>query len=127
MRRALLLAIALPFFACIHAAPTPQLTRKGGDHGLFVGHTSTGVVVVAATHYNAMNGLAVMAGDIEGTDVDDGSSMLCRREQVTGSHYPQWICRYKEDEARISQANRDKARAFLQSLPQACTDGCVSH
>jgi hypothetical protein len=102
------------------------LRRKGSDRGLFVGHTTSGVVVVAAKHYDAMNGLAVISSDIEGTDVDDGSSLLCRREEVTGSHYPQWICRYKEEHARVSQESRAKARMFFQSMNQACTDNCVN-
>jgi hypothetical protein len=126
MARPVLLGILLPLLACTHAKTNPQLARKGGDRGLFVGHTNTGVVVVAAKHYDAMNGLAVMADDIEGTDTTDGSTLLCRREVMTGSHFPQWICRYKEDQARISEADRTKARMFLQSLNNTCTDGCTN-
>ncbi len=127
MRRAALPGILLLLvLACAHEK-TPQLVRKGGDKPLFVGHTNNGMVVVAANHANAMNGLAVMSQDIEGTDVDDGSILLCRREVITGSHYPQWICRYKEDQALIDEKDRAKARMFLQSLNQTCTDNCGTH
>jgi len=128
MRRVLLLAIVLPLFSCTHAKSqtAPELARKGGDRGLFVGHTSNGVVVVAAKHYDAMNGLAVLSEEIEGTNTEDGGQLLCRREMITGSHYPTWLCRYKEDDARISEENRNKARMFLQSINQTCTDGCVN-
>jgi hypothetical protein len=125
MRSAALLGIMLPVIACAHESAKPELTRKGTDRSLFVGHTNTGVMVVAAKHYDAMNGLAVLSGDIEGTNVDDGSTMLCRREVITGSHFPQWICRPQEDHARISEADRTRARMFLQSLNNTCTDGCA--
>ena len=123
MRRALLLAVVLPFLACTHAKPSPQLVRTGGDRGLFVGHTNSGVVVVAAKHYDAMNGLAVMSDELEGTNVDDGSQLLCRREIVTGSHYPTWLCRYKDEQARISEQDRQNARMFFQSMNRSCTEG----
>ena len=129
MRRSVLLGILFPaLFACAQQKPTPQqLARKGGDKPLFVGHTNNGTVVVAAKHTDAMNGLAVLAQDVEGTDVDDGSEMLCRREVVTGSHYPQWICRYKEEQSRVDENDRTKARMFLQGLNQTCTDNCGTH
>jgi hypothetical protein len=126
MPRNLLLLTVVPLLACSHASNGPQLSRKGGDRGLFVGHTTNGTVVVAAKHYDAMNGMAVLADDIEGTNVDDGSTLLCRREMVTGSHYPQWICRQKEDQERVSEADRAKARMFFQSMNQACTDNCAN-
>ena len=125
MRNALLLASVISFVACAHAKEKPELSRKGEDQGLFVGHTNTGVLVVAAKHYDAMNGLAVLAGDVEAKDYDEASRMICRREVVTGSHYPQWICRHEEDHARISEMDRNKARMLLQSIPQNCSD-CVS-
>ncbi|HUJ26333.1 MAG TPA: hypothetical protein VLW85_09960 [Myxococcales bacterium] len=66
--------------------------------GMFVGHTDEGEVVVAASHYDAMNGLAVMDTDLGLEKRKDGSgAMLCRREVPTGSHVPHWMCRYTED------------------------------
>jgi hypothetical protein len=126
MPRSVLLLVLAPLLACAHPATSPQLRRKGEAHGLFVGHTQSGTVVVAAKHFDAMNGLAVLSSDIEATDVDDGRQMLCRREEVTGSHYPQWICRYREDQQRLSEADREKARMFFQSANHTCTDTCVN-
>ena len=72
--------------------------------GLFVGHSTSGDLVVAATHYDAMVGLATTADEL-GLPTRNGSSgeMLCQREMLTGSHLPLWTCRYKED---IEQARR---------------------
>jgi hypothetical protein len=128
MRRAILLGTLLPFIlACAHEKQTAQLARKGGDRPLFVGHTNGGMVVVAAKHADAMNGMAVLAQDIEGVDVEDGSILLCKREVITGSHYPQWICRYKDEQSKVDENDRNKARMFLQSLNQTCTDNCGTH
>ncbi|HYY52964.1 MAG TPA: hypothetical protein VE755_08835 [Myxococcales bacterium] len=122
MRYALLLASLISFGACTHAKEKPDLTRKGEDRGLYVGHTNTGVLVVAARHYDAMNGLAVLAGDVDAADYDEAATMLCRREVVTGSHYPQWICRHEKDHERISEMDRNRARMLLQAMPQQCGD-----
>jgi hypothetical protein len=72
--------------------------------GLFMGHSMQGDLVVAATHYDAMVGLATTADEL-GLPMRKGSSgaMLCQREMLTGTHLPQWTCRYKED---IDQARR---------------------
>jgi hypothetical protein len=123
MSRAALLGILLPLFACMHSKPTQALSRKGGDRALFVGHTPNGDMVVAAQHYDAMNGLAVTADEIDATSAEDGTQLLCRREVVTGSHYPQWLCRYKEEQERLSDSDRRKARAFLQEgRNNTCTE-----
>lgn len=75
---------------------------------LFVGHSQEGKVVVAATHGDAMSGLAVTDTDL-GLASGKGNSqdMRCVREMVTGTHVPTWICRYKaeEDEARLQMLN----------------------
>jgi hypothetical protein len=125
MRFAALLGILLSLGACTHTKEDARLARKGDDAGLFVGHTNSGVLVVAARHIDAMNGLAVLAGDVEARDYDEASLMFCRREVVTGSHFPQWICRPQEAHARASEADRARARMFLQSMPQNCSD-CVN-
>jgi hypothetical protein len=71
---------------------------------LFVGHTQSGEVVVAATHYDAMSGLATTDVDL-GLEArkDAGGAMLCAREMTTGSHYPRWICRYKDDVVAVRE------------------------
>jgi hypothetical protein len=69
-----------------------------------MGHSAGGDLVVAATHYDAMVGLATTADEM-GLPMRKGSNgeMLCQREMLTGSHLPTWTCRYKED---IDQARR---------------------
>src|SRR5256885_933300 len=60
MLRATLLGILVSLlFACTHTNKSNTLQRKGGDRALFVGHTPDGQMVVAAQHYDAMNGLAI--------------------------------------------------------------------
>ncbi len=72
--------------------------------GLFVGHSETGEVVVAATHYDAMNGVAVLDTDLGLEARKDGvGAMMCRRELPTGTHVPHWLCRYVEDAAHERQ------------------------
>jgi len=72
------------------------LTEK--SPGLFVGHSQDGDVVIAASHYDAMNGLAVVDTDLGLPSRKDGSgAMICRREMPTGTHVPHWFCRYTED------------------------------
>ena len=76
--------------------------------GLFMGHSVSGDVVIAATHYDAMVGLATTADEL-GLPMRKGSSgeMLCAREMLTGSHLPTWTCRYREDMEQSRRAARD--------------------
>src|SRR5215475_735989 len=78
------------------------------DSGLFVGHSTNGDVVIAATHYGAMAGMATTAQELglPGSKDKDGQ-MLCSREIVTGTHVPRWICRYQEDVRRERELTRD--------------------
>lgn len=82
-----------------------ELTEKG--HGLFVGHTDNGDVVVAASHYNAMNGLAVLDTDLGVPAAQSAGMMLCQRRVVTGSHMPHWLCMYQDDIDRERQRTTD--------------------
>src|SRR3954462_4355979 len=100
--------------ACTHTNKSNALQRKGGDRALFVGHTPDGQMVVAAHHYDAMNGLAITSDEIDAASTEDGTQLACRREVVTGSHYPQWFCRYKEDHERQADAGRQGGRDFLR-------------
>ena len=86
-----------------NSAPTVLVTEANSP-GLFIGHSQSGDVVVAASHYDAMHGLAVTATDL-GLNPRQGSSgqMLCERDLITGTHVPRWICRYKEDVERQRQ------------------------
>jgi hypothetical protein len=104
--------VALPALLCLTAGcaahlhrGTSQLVLREKSPGLFVGHTDDGEVVVAASHYEAMNGLAVMDTDLglqPRNDVTSGA-MICQREVPTGSHVPHWACRYTDDIAHERQ------------------------
>jgi hypothetical protein len=106
-----------------------SLERRGDERPLFVGHTNSGAVVVAAQHNDAMHGMAVLADDIEVTaaDVAAGREMWCQRETPTGTHVPQWICRFSDETAAASAKDQARARNFLFSLPRNCTDNCPNH
>ena len=74
---------------------------------LVVGHSQTGELVLASSHYDAMNGLAVADSDLGLEPRQDKShDLLCSREVPTGSHLPRWTCRYQED--------LDKERSLTQ-------------
>lgn len=95
-----LLALFAILSACAahHRAGNSTLVLREKSPGLFVGHTDDGQVVIAASHYDAMNGLAVEDTDL-GLEARKGgnSAMICRREVPTGSHLPHWMCRYTDD------------------------------
>ncbi|TMB02122.1 MAG: hypothetical protein E6J64_17710 [Deltaproteobacteria bacterium] len=78
--------------------PTEDLASSDRSPGLYMGHSQSGALVVAATHYDAMTGLATTADEL-GLASRKGSNgeMLCQREVLTGSHVPSWTCRYVED------------------------------
>jgi hypothetical protein len=70
--------------------------KEHGDpsHPLYVGHSDTGDVVVAASHFDAMSGLAVAAVDVGGKGQEQ---LLCARQMLTGTHVAKWICRYQSE------------------------------
>ncbi len=86
------------------------LESRAHSPGLFVGHSTDGDTVIASSHYLAMNGLATTDSDLGIPPREDGASgeMLCRREMLTGTHVPRWVCRYEDD---LSQG-----REFLHSV-----------
>jgi hypothetical protein len=47
-----------------------------------------------------MSGLAVAAADI---GAKEGDLLICRREMLTGTHMPRWVCRYPK-EAEMERA-----------------------
>ena len=88
---------------------TNNLEEAGRTPGLFVGHSQSGSIVVAANHYDAMSGLATTAEEL-GIAPRKGAGnneMRCSREMLTGTHVPQWICRYEEDMRKTRQATVD--------------------
>lgn len=122
----LALLSALLSVACAahtRAAATNKVVMFEKSPGMFVGHTDDGEVVVAASHYDAMNGLAVMDTDLGLEKRKDGDgAMLCRREVPTGSHVPHWMCRYVDDVERERQLTLNELqRPFLS--PSTNTGG----
>jgi len=93
--------------------------KRDEAHPLYVGTGSDGEVVMASTHYDSMNGLAVASQDISVTSVrEDGSDFVCKRETITGTHVPQWICRYRTE----VEEERLRTQRMLDNLPKACMD-----
>ena len=95
-----LLALFVVSSACAahrNASKGPLVLREKSP-GLFVGHTDDGQVVIAASHYDAMNGVALVDTDLDLPANRSGSgAMICRREMPTGTHVPHWMCRYTDD------------------------------
>ena len=66
--------------------PSSSLGRSGGtdtfgstsSSGLYVGHSTSGDVVLAASHYDAMAGLATTAGELglKDTGKDGGRALI---------------------------------------------------
>ena len=89
-------------------AQIDNLRMVSNAPGMFVGHSVEGDVVVAATHYDAMTGLATTDEQL-GLKARKGSDgqMLCQREMPTGTHVPLWTCRYVEEMAEIRRQTQD--------------------
>ena len=102
-RTAALVALALVGCAGPQRNLETKLTRTG-DTPLYVGRSQSGEPVLAASHYDAMTGLATTDQDLglEARKAGDGE-MLCQREMPTGTHVPRWSCRYARD---IEQGRR---------------------
>ena len=104
-----------------HRNSVSPAALQENSSGLFVGHSEDGQVVVAATHYDAMNGLAVVESDIgvAGRKDTDGA-LVCRREMPTGTHFPHWACRYVSDLAHERQLvlNSLQQPAFSPNMTQ---------
>ena len=102
-------ALCLSIAACASKRPAlkANLAQRGtAQHPLFVGTSIDGDTVVAARHYDAMNGLAVTADEV---GVSSNDAMTCMREMPTGTHVPMWICRFDKDRA----AQREEVRNML--------------
>jgi len=132
MTRTILLTLALLAAAC--AAPSKTTTvaqdaterssgaaapKRDDGHPLFVGHGTDGEMVMASTHYDSMSGLGVAASELALTGRDE-KDLVCKRETVTGTHMPQWICRYKTD----VEKDREATQRMLETLPKACAGVC---
>ena len=96
--------------------------KRDDAHPLFVGHGSDGETVMASTHYDSINGLSVASQDVGVTPgKDDRGEFVCKRETLTGTHMPQWICRYKAD----VEEDRMRTQRMFDNMPKGCTEkGC---
>ena len=102
MTRIVALGTLMMLCACArYRAVRVVALEEHGDavHPLYVGHSNNGDVVVAANHYDAMQGVAVTAAELGGKGDDQ---MFCAREKITGTNVAKWICRPQSeiDEAR---------------------------
>ena len=96
------------------AACATATAPAGPAHAVYVGHSETGEPIFCASHYDAMNGLAVAASGAGGAD-----DLLCSREVLTGTHVPHWICRYASDAALT--------RERMLDVPKACGFNCTTN
>ncbi len=103
MTGTLLFVLAMACAGAKTKAPANRLVRSelqpsSTSPGLFVGHSESGHLVMAASHYNAMNGMAIEDVDLGLPKRKNGSGkMLCDREVLTGTHLPKWVCRYRDE------------------------------
>jgi hypothetical protein len=129
MTKIILPGVAMLVFACAHgkASPVAQTggeraaeetaVNRGGDHPLYVGRGTDGELVMASTHHDAMNGVAVASSELGVTGKDD-PDLVCKRETITGTHVPQWICRFKSE----VEQDRIRTQQMLDKMPKACMD-----
>jgi hypothetical protein len=110
MVRWIALGSMLALFGC--AARQKDATLDPA-HPLYVGRSVNGEIVIAASHADAMHGLAVTVPE----DAKPDSLLLCRREMQTGTHVPLWICRYP---TQVEQ-ERMATQQWMVS-PKTCTN-----
>jgi hypothetical protein len=91
--------------------------RRDDAPPLRVGRGPAGELVMATTHHDAMNGLSVTRKELGASArKTDNSDLVCTRETPTGSHLPEWICRYKSE----VEEDRVRTRMMLEKMPKEC-------
>ena len=140
MTRNFLLVFASLVSACaarskVVAAPEPVAQKSGpGVQGpasrsdeappLMVGRGLDGELVMASTHHDAMNGLAVASAEIGASARSDGNTdLVCKREVITGTHLPEWICRYRAD---VEEAQKKTQMMMLKLAPTCPRYECIN-
>jgi hypothetical protein len=127
MTKSILLGLGLVVCACAtlkksaaesaaeDAMASQVAAKRGDDHPLYVARTADGELVMAASHHDAMNGLAVGSTEM-GVKGREDALMICKRVMLTGSHMPEWTCRY------MSEVEQDRMRTqmMLLKIPRAC-------
>jgi hypothetical protein len=109
MAKIIALEVVLVLVGCANQRVVRYDTLKEhGDpsHPLYVGHSDTGDIVVAASHFDAMSGLAVAAVDVGEKGQEQ---LLCARQMMTGTHVAKWICRYQSE----IEAERRETQDYL--------------
>ena len=91
-----------------------DLQRADGSPGLFVGHTNYGEVVVAATHYDAMSGLATTDTDLGLPARKDGSGKMLVRAVNDDERTLQTL---GDCAAAVTALSRRGLPAFVEPLP----------
>jgi hypothetical protein len=124
MTKVALAGVLFALMGCVgsHAAMKEKMSEHGDpEHPLFVGHSDHGEVVVAATHYDAMGGMAVTARELgqKGYSGQGSDPLICDREMETGTHVPKWVCRYQKD----VEAEREATRDWIDK-PRNCLSNC---
>jgi hypothetical protein len=97
MAKIIALEVILVMLGCANQRVVRHdVLEERGDpaHPLYVGHSDLGEVVVAASHFDAMSGLAVTASDV---GAKGGEKLFCARQMLTGTHVAKWICRYQSE------------------------------
>lgn len=132
MTKSILLGLSLLVCACAtlkksaaeaaaeEAKANEMAAKRGDDHPVYVAKTADGQLVMASSHHDAMNGLAMGSTEV-GVKGRNDALMICKRVMLTGSHMPEWTCRY------MSEVEQDQMRTqmMLQKIPHACMDkGC---
>lgn len=103
-----LLAVLLVACAGAQRNGIHDLHESKDSPDVYLGHSQTGTVVMATSHFGAMNGVAVSDSELGVAGRKDRSGdMLCHREMPTGTHVPHWICRYNQEVAEGRQQLRD--------------------
>ncbi len=107
-RTAALFVVAIAGCAGSHRNIEQYDLMRSSQSPLYVGRSQTGEVVLAASHYDAMTGLATTDQDLglAARKAGDGE-MLCQREMPTGTHVPRWTCRYARDMEQARRQARD--------------------
>jgi hypothetical protein len=119
-----LLCLATVGCASTRAAESMHLTPRGDmQHPLYVGTSTSGDVVVAATYYDAVSGLAVAASDL---GLKNEERMTCTRETRTGTHMPAWYCRYDKDLALQRQIVRNMFDRPMTKTNGQSGPGCTN-
>jgi hypothetical protein len=115
MPRLLLVAVAAAWACATTGKNREALEAPGNQNRIFVGHSNDGELLVSTSHRDAMHGLVVPGSELgirKPGDPDGDGGVFCSREMLTGTHVPQWICRY----VREMEEDRHRAQIMLDNL-----------